>query len=67
MYEVTPLPIRAEAGGVEGATELCLVSGVAVQRSEFLNAVSKLTFGSIPTVAGFLEWAAHFCLVATGS
>ena len=64
--EVAAGPIRAEADGVEGAAQLCLVLGVAGQASELMDAVCELALVPVLTGAILLEGAAQLRLVAAG-
>ena len=64
MHEMAPFAIVADAYYVEIAAELRFVLGVAAEVSEFVVAVSKLTFISVFTGAALLERPAQLGLVA---
>ena len=66
MHEMAPFSIVADAYYVEIAAELRFVLGVAAEVSEFVVAVSKLTFISVFTGAALLERPAQLGLVAAG-
>jgi len=66
VEEMAPGSVGAEADGVESAAELRFVLGVAAEVSEFVVAVSKLTFISVFTGAALLERPAQLGLVAAG-
>ena len=61
---MTTWPIGAESDSMKCAAQLCLVLGMAVERAELVNSVSKLTFISVLTCAIFLERSAQFCLIS---
>lgn len=63
--EMTARPIRAEANGMESATELRLVLGMAGQTSQLMDAVSKLALVSVFAGPILLKRAAELRLVAT--
>ncbi|ETE68099.1 hypothetical protein L345_06111, partial [Ophiophagus hannah] len=63
--EMTARPVRAEANGMESATELRLVLGMAGQTSQLMDAVSKLALVSVFAGPILLKRAAELRLVAT--
>ncbi len=64
--EVAAGAVGAVALGVEGAAELGLVFGVAVQVAEFAGAVRELTLVAVFAGGALLEGAAQLGLVALG-
>jgi hypothetical protein len=58
VHEMTTWSIWTETDAMKCATQFCLVLRVALQISQLLHTVGKLTFVSVLAFAGFLKWSA---------
>lgn len=64
--EVTPGSVRAEPDSMKRATEFRFVFGMTSKIAQFIVPVGELTFVSVLTGTGLLEWAAKLGLVPRG-
>lgn len=64
--EMAARPVRAETDGVEGATQLSFVLGMAAQAAQFMDSMSKLAFVTVFAGTVLLKGPAELCLVTAG-
>lgn len=64
VHEVATWTIGTETAAVECTAQFGLVFWMTLQVAKLVHAVSKLTFLTVFTFAGFFEWATEFGLVS---